>query len=61
MKKIENDCVGCAMGCINCGRKRTPHWYCDNCRDEETLYEFEGQELCINCITKKLTKIEGSY
>ena len=60
MKKIENDCVGCAMGCIDCGRKRAVHYYCDNCRDEETLYEFEGKELCISCILKKLTVVEGS-
>lgn len=60
MKKIENDCVGCATYCINCGRKRAVHYYCDNCLEEEKLFEFEGQELCISCIERKLTVVEGS-
>lgn len=63
MKRIKNDCVSCDIPCIDCGRKRTPHYYCDICREEETLYDFEGQELCMDCIQDILEerKIEGSY
>lgn len=34
MIRYENDCVGCPQGCINCGRRRTPHIYCNVCGDE---------------------------
>lgn len=61
MRRIENDCVCCDLPCIDCGLKRAVHYYCDECKEEATLYEFEGQELCIGCIEEKLTKIEGSY
>lgn len=60
MKRIENECVGCDIPCVDCGRKRTPHWYCDKCDEEKTLYDFEGRELCMDCIKEELTVIEGS-
>ena len=57
MIRIENDCVGCER-CIGCGRNRTKHYYCDKCKNEEDLYYFEGEELCIDCIIKdKLQKV----
>ena len=34
MIRYENECVGCPMGCINCGRKHVPHIYCDKCGEE---------------------------
>lgn len=57
--RIENDCVGCPQGCINCGLKRAKHYYCDRCKDEfETIYHFEGEELCIECIEELLHEVE---
>ena len=64
MKKIENECVGCPphMGCMGsgCPNRNVEHFYCDKCKDEETLYYYDGEELCINCIIKKLEIVKGS-
>lgn len=57
MVRIENDCVGCDLPCIDCGRRRTPHYYCDECGDETHIYEFDDEELCIECIEKRLVRI----
>lgn len=61
MMKIENDCVSCPQGCIDCGLKRVAHYYCDECKTEETLYHYEDKELCADCLLKKFEKVEGSY
>lgn len=56
MKQYENDCVGCEV-CVGCGRKRTLHIYCDKCGAEDTIYYFDDEELCIDCIEDKLEKV----
>lgn len=56
----EDDCVGCPQGCIDCGRKRVPHLYCDKCDeefDDETLYDVDGIMLCANCILETFQTI----
>lgn len=62
MIKIENDCVGCPpeMGCMgsSCPNRNVKHFYCDDCGDETDLYEFDGEELCIDCIEKRLDKVK---
>lgn len=63
MKKTENECVGCtSMGlpCMGhgCPNLAVTRFYCDECGDEEELYYYDEQELCIECIKKKLTKVE---
>lgn len=55
MIKIEDDCVGCPQGCINCGRRHTPHYYCDNCGDEcdpTEMYRYDDDDtiLCRECL-----------
>jgi hypothetical protein len=62
MKRIENDCVGCELPCIGdaCPYHNVPHYYCDKCGEEDTLYEFDDQELCIDCIKDQLSVVEGS-
>lgn len=64
MKKIENECVGCPveMGCIgdSCPHKNVSRFYCDKCGEEETLYHYDGQELCIDCIKKEFEIVKGS-
>lgn len=65
MIKIENDCVGpCPMGCLgsSCPKKQVPYKYCDECGDcVDDLYEYDGQELCGNCLLIKYPKVEPRY
>lgn len=61
MKTIENECLDCPkeIGCLGstCPNRNVPHYYCDECKEEETLYHFEGEELCIYCIEKRLEEV----
>ena len=65
MLVYENECCNCAVPgypCLgeSCSNKRVPHFYCDSCKNEhDTVYEFDGEELCIGCIEKRLDKVEG--
>ena len=66
MMKIENDCVGFDSALYpcegsSCSRLKVPHYYCDKCKAEETLYHYEDKELCADCLLKKFEKVEGSY
>ena len=62
MVKYENECVGCPpeMGCLgeSCPNRNVKRLYCDNCKDEfEELYEYDGQELCQDCLLNTIEKI----
>lgn len=65
MKVVNSECVGCPkeMGCIynSCPYYAVVRYYCDECGEEEELYEFDGQKLCASCVLKKLEKVEGSF
>lgn len=59
----ENECVGCPpdMGCLGsaCPNRRVPHLYCDKCKREvDDLYDYDDKQICLDCIVKKLKKIE---
>ena len=59
-KVYEDDCVGCEH-CIGCGRRNSPHYYCDECKDENLpsdLYDYDGDMLCEDCLLKKFQTIE---
>ena len=60
MLEYENDCVDCGLPCLGnaCPNKRRPHRYCDECGEEEQLYEYDGLELCLSCVETRLEKIE---
>ena len=59
MIKYENECVDCGLPCVGnaCHYIRVPHLYCDICGLEETLYYFDGDALCIDCIIKELKTV----
>ena len=61
MIEVENDCVGCPpeLGCLGdiCPYINVKHYYCDDCGQEEQLYYYDGEELCIYCIEKRLEKV----
>lgn len=60
MVRIENDCCGCNLPCIgsSCPLKAVLHFYCDKCGCETDIYYYDDQELCIDCIEKRLEKVE---
>lgn len=66
MIKYEDECVDCPQGCINCGRKHVPHYFCDDCGEEyqpEELYTHPDTEdvYCKNCILSKLETLADKF
>ena len=62
MKKIVNECCGCAVPgypCSpSCSLKAVEHFYCDKCREElEEVYEVDGEELCQDCLKERFRKV----
>lgn len=59
MKELENRCVSCGLPCLGeqCCMRNVVVYTCDQCGEETQLYDFDGQELCIDCIEERLTKI----
>lgn len=67
MRIVKDECVGCAAPAYPClgsscpNRKRT-HYYCDRCKEEfvpEGLYQYEGEEVCGECILKDFEIIDS--
>ncbi|MDE6501044.1 MAG: hypothetical protein K2L10_03065 [Ruminococcus sp.] len=61
MRKIEDDCVGCDIYCCDCGLQHAEHLYCDQCGYEDSLYRFNDEEICIDCIEKAMSGEEMKY
>lgn len=63
LKCTENECVDCGLPCLyeSCPYFKVTRYYCDFCDDEAPLYYFDGYELCLDCIEKRLDKVEGSH
>lgn len=62
MKKIVNECCGCAVPGYPCNPtctlKAVEHFYCDKCREElEEVYEVDGEELCQDCLKERFRKV----
>ncbi len=65
MRKVFNECCGCAVPaypCIGdlCPQRHVERFFCDKCKKEETLYQADGKELCVDCILENLPVVEGS-
>ena len=63
MITYEDECVGCPteMGCMGsaCQNRNVPHFYCDKCGDDvEKLYNYDGEELCEECLLEEFEVIE---
>lgn len=65
MIKYLDDCVGCAIPCIDCGRKKSPHLCCDACGDDvEKVHILEGYEqayLCDECLEELIKSLTKTY
>ena len=59
MKKKVNNCYDCDKPCMLFCPQRDDSWdyYCDECGDETQLYEWDGQELCLECIKGRLDRV----
>lgn len=61
MIRLESGCVDCGLPCLHraCPNYQVVIYECDCCGDEvDNLYNFDGQELCIDCIEHKLERVE---
>ena len=63
MITYEDECVGCPteMGCMGnaCPNRNVPYLYCDKCNElVDDLYEWDDEQVCIDCIVKSLKKVE---
>ena len=62
MIRKERECVGCPddLGCIYeaCPYYMVTRYYCDECGEETDLWYFDGEQLCVDCILKRLEKVE---
>ena len=63
MTQFKHECCDCATGAYPCQgsscTQGTMHYYCDACGEEtEQLYQFDGEELCADCVLEKLPRVE---
>lgn len=64
MRYYTDECVDCGLPCIYeaCPYYKVEHFVCDFCKDEDiTLYDYNGYEICADCLIKQFDVIEGSY
>ena len=64
MREVTNECVGCADAyrCVghSCPLRQVLHIKCDKCGAETVLYEYDGEELCGDCLLEQFPIVEGS-
>lgn len=61
MVKTENNCLMCGLPCLGsgCPYRNVKHCYCDKCGDDvETLYEYNGKQLCKYCVLDELPQVD---
>lgn len=62
MKEVTNECVCCDLPCLgsSCPNRNVVNYYCDFCGEEGKLYDYDGFEICEECLLKQFKVIEGS-
>lgn len=60
-RKTFNECVDCGKPCIGilCPYRNVERFFCDSCDSEGVLYEYDGEEICLDCVIKKLKQTQG--
>lgn len=63
MRKIVNECCGCAVPSYPCSEscplREVEHYFCDNCDadiDLDEVYEVDGEHLCLDCLKERYKK-----
>ena len=56
---IESDCCDCGLPCMYeaCRFYKVVRYYCDKCGEEDTIYNFNGEQLCCDCILEQLEEV----
>ena len=64
MRRTEDNCVGCSTiygSCLGagCPNRNQIVLVCDKCEaDVDKLYEYEGEELCQECLLDTVPQVE---
>lgn len=63
MQVIENRCCGCATESYPCRGKSCDlrnyiASYCDECKEEKEIHNYDDEELCVDCIQKRINLSE---
>lgn len=62
MIAIENNCVSCPQGCINCGRKHQEFVMCDGHRcNNYADYSIDGEDYCEDCARQLMQETMKNY
>lgn len=63
MRYHTNECCDCGLPCIHkaCPYYEVEHFQCDFCKEEDVrLYNYNGYEVCGECLIKEFEVIKGS-
>lgn len=63
MHYYNNECCDCVLPCIyeSCKYYNVKHFKCDFCGEEDVkLYDYNGYEICEDCLLGNFEVIEGS-
>lgn len=64
MIKVESDCYDCDLPCLykSCPHYKVTRCYCDKCGSEQdVLYWWDSQQLCLDCVEGELERVEIDY
>lgn len=59
MIAYENQCVDCGLPCLGygCKYRKVEVRYCDRCKSDNAVYEFDGEDLCADCAEEVIKEI----